>query len=255
MKRLILPVLFLLCISLPAFAVFCSKCGSEAKSNAVYCAKCGSQLEQAASGSAASGPSKISTVSVDDLFAPVNEYETFVKTSNFITCIAKSPEFKIKFDGLLKELDSNSSLSDFDKKMVELARKKFALVQLLMDAWGRKINGPFRITAEAAMYKVSYGIERYNEFISAFKASKDIASLSKMEKELEISMTEYKVTSKYLQIENCWVAKDEPIWVAKIENNKARVLHMGESTIGCPIGGWVSVDELKKRTTWKPSLN
>lgn len=250
-KFIPLSLVALLFLGSPVFALFCSKCGVEAKEDASFCSKCGTKIDSN-NASTTSGNSSQENLSIDDLLSPVKEFETFITSSNFITCIAKVPEFKIKFEEYEKKFNAISSkASTVAKKKFDLSKKKFVLLQLLMEAWSRKINGPLKVTAEATMAKLAFALESYNSMIAELKDETSIQTVKQMEKDLEFNMKDYKVTSKFLKVENCWIAKDQPVWVAKVEKDRVRVVHMGEPDLAFPIAGWVSIEEMKKRTTWQ----
>ena len=95
-------IFFLMCITdVIATPKFCSECGTALNAGSKFCSGCGISLE----GNTVKQNDDSMKEKIESLFAPVDEFTIYLSTSNFVTCIAKYPEYIIRMNNNRKEID------------------------------------------------------------------------------------------------------------------------------------------------------
>ena len=260
-----IPILLFLILSFPVFAVFCSKCGYEAKNGGVYCSKCGEKLANLSVDNVDEFTEKDAIAFLEKKFLPVTKFETFISNSNYRTCIEKYPEFKLEYDKNFKVISARSpEFSKRAKKIMWLYVKKWAILKSLYQAWGMDVNNS-SVVHQAYMIKYFYSLNQIDQIISYLKNNDSLAEAEKLLTTLAEREKIYKVTTKYLKVGSHCIPKGQPIWLEKIEKSRVKVLHIGSelldklalkrnpvifSRLSKPVRGWVSKQEILKRTTW-----
>lgn len=247
----------------PAFAVFCSKCGYHAKDNSVFCSKCGEKLDEVNGSQTKTDSDAIAFL--EDKFSPVQGFETFLSNSNYVTCVAKFPEFKIEYDKNFKEISARASSFDSRvKKIMWLYVRKWVSLNLLYEAWSLNVKGAVAIN-QAYMIKYSHSLSQLNHIIDYLKNGGSLEEAEKMDEKLAKNEKDCKVTSKYLQVNKYCIPKGQPVWIEEVEESRVKVLHMGTELLDNlalkrnpavflglsePVRGWISKEEMKSRTDW-----
>lgn len=261
MRKTILVVLLATIFASPAFAIFCSKCGFKANDDCVFCSKCGNRLNGAAvSDQVASVKDDIALI--DSKFAPVNDFEIFVFSSNYLTCIAKFPEFQILFNKNIKDIEEIENNADSrEKQIISYYRNKWEILKTLQNVWSS--NNGTKIRKQAYMTQFAGVLKYINEIIANLKVGISAVELSSLEAKLNLLSKVYKVKTHYLMVDKMRIPKNEEIGIAEISEDKVKVIHLGDwievEQIAGPmkasvdvlenyVSGWISKEEFLKRT-------
>lgn len=262
MKKIFYVLLFLM-LTNTLFAVFCSNCGFKATENSNFCAKCGSRLAVLELSESSSAKNIIARV--EQKFAPVNDFEVFVFTSNYATCIAKYPEFQILYNRNKPRIEALEKIaSEREKTIISYYYKKWEILQHLQQVWST--SGGSALRKQAFMIQFVGVLKLINEIIDKLKNNAPPQETLEMEKLLAKRAAIYNVKSRYLLVSNIKIPKDQPVGINEIDDNKIKVIHLGDkaesqlsivgptfidnSNLTEPISGWVSKEEFERRTNY-----
>jgi hypothetical protein len=243
--------------------VFCSSCGYEAKDGSAFCSKCGNKL--ATLETAASDTAENLIAKIEKKFAPVNDFEVFVFTSNYTTCIAKYPEFQILYNKNKPEIEAIEKIAnDREKEIISHYYSKWEILQNLQKVWSPNDGSALR--KQAFMIQFVGVLKIINEIISKLKSKATSKAVLEMKDLLAKRKAIYKVKSKYLLVSNIKIPRNQPVGINEIVGNKIKVIHLGDkaesqlsivgptfidnSNLTEPISGWVSKKEFVKRTNY-----
>lgn len=261
MKKTILLVTIALLFTSSSFAAFCSKCGYKAGNESIFCSKCGSKLDNSTATESKSAETDALSLIVDK-FSPVNDFEIFVYSSNYLTCVAKFPEFQILFNKNLKGIEEiEKTAGKRDKQIIAYYFKKWEILKTLQEVWSSSITT--NICKQAYMTKFTGVLKYINEIIAKLKAGMPESELKALESRLNVLLKVYKVASRYLLVNDFRLPKEQEISIEEIQEDKVKVIHLGNwfervilsgpenasvEELTNPISGWVSKEEFKKRT-------
>lgn len=268
MKSLFTKAIFtffiLVCVfNSPAFAVFCSKCGYKAADNSTFCSSCGSQLDSAAANNKPSGANTLEII--EQKFAPVNDFEVFVFTSNYLTCIAKYPEFQILYSKNKPDIEAIEKTADKrEKEIISYYYQKWEILKTLQEVWSPSSGSALRKQAYMIQYS---GILKYiNEIILKLKNNAPSLEVLEMKSKLTTRMAVYHVKTNFLLVSNLKLPKGQPVGIKDIADDKIEVIHLGvmaqgkasivgpihidSSSLSEPISGWITKEEFEKRTDY-----
>ena len=261
MKKTMLLVTLALLLASSSFAASCSKCGYKAGDESVFCSKCGTKLDGSAAND--SKHSETDTLAlIDDKFSPVNDFEIFVYSSNYLTCVAKFPEFQILFNKNIKDIEEiEKTAGKRDKQIIAYYYRKWEILKTLQDVWSSNIGTNIR--KQAYMVKFAGVLKYINEIIAKLKVGISDPDLKALETKLNVLLKVYKVTSRYILVNDFRLPKQQEIGIEEIQEDKVKVIHLGDwfesvvltgsvetsvENLTSPISGWVSKEEFKKRT-------
>lgn len=267
MKK-ILFVLFFFALVSPLFAAFCSKCGYQVKDESVFCSRCGEKLDSVATNSQNLEENTLKMI--EENFAPVNDFEVFVFTSNYSTCIAKFPEFQILYSKNLPAIESLAkSANELEKEIISYYYAKWEILKTLQEVWSQSSGSVLRKKAYLTQY--SNILKYINEIISKLKNKDSALEVAEMKQKLAVRKAIYHVKSSYLLVSNLKIPKNQPVGIKEIAGDKIEVIHLGDmaesktslvgpihidnSSLTDPISGWVSKEEFEKRTDYPGGLN
>jgi len=247
-KYVALLVLFLL-IAVSSSAMFCNKCGSELPDDSAFCSKCGQELKASVNEKNAAELSEPDMLKrLDVLFQPVDNCLTYIQSSNYVTIIAKLPEFKIELDKNADEIKAiESKGSERVKKFSYFHKEKYVQAIMIIPAFLDSLGASF---AKARLSKSLYLTAHADRMLDLLRNNESVEKVSNIDNSVKKAAEEIKVTSKHLMIDKHKIPKDDALWVKEVANGKAFIIHMGVSLTDSPITGWVPIDELKKRTSW-----
>ncbi|NCB37564.1 MAG: zinc ribbon domain-containing protein [Erysipelotrichia bacterium] len=267
MKKILFVLLFF-ALANPLFAVFCSKCGYQAKDSNAFCSSCGHKLDSLETTGNASDTNLLPAI--ESKFSPVNDFEVFVFTSNYSTCIAKYPEFQILYSKNLPAIEAlEKTAHDHEKEIIGYYYAKWEILKTLQEVWSQDSGSVLRKKAYLTQYS---SILRYiNEIITKLKNKDSAHEVAEMKQKLAIRSSIYYVKSNFLLVANLKIPKNQPVGIKEIAGDKIEVIHLGDmaegktslvgpiyidnSTLTEPISGWVSKEEFKKRTDYAGGLN
>ncbi|PKL47650.1 MAG: hypothetical protein CVV42_12195 [Candidatus Riflebacteria bacterium HGW-Riflebacteria-2] len=256
MKKLLsVMILLLLCMSAPAFAMYCNKCGKQVPEDSNFCNWCGNSLVVTVQ---PSGDAVVLTgkdCSLAD-YHYVNQLEQVVNAGNYETASREARKLRPQHDRRIVEATNQyAGYSLYGRKLHDLHVKKFNALDNYLDAWRDQERSLNRASARAAMARAQYVLSGTNEAIDALLTGAgsfaSIARAEEIEKRVQKNSHTHRVTSKYLVVDNHRLKTDEPLWVIEVAAGHAMVLHMGQGGSSSPVSGWVSVADLEKRSTWR----
>lgn len=272
MKKLLLLVCLLLVLQ-PVFALFCQSCGKQMADDANFCPKCGKPraqeakpLEPAPPAAGIPAPKPVETrpaapeTGFDDTFwgqfEPIERYEALLSGSDFAAASRESSG--IRTDCLVSLRKSQSRASTYNSRELRahaLFQKKFDFLDRYLEAWRSSIHGPQKVRGAAEKERCRFAITETDEILLDLRNDSNAAfiltRIDEMERDLDSSTRDYIITSPYLQLDDHRVPRGQPIWVMQVQNGLAQVMHMGESSAGHPISGWMGIADLERRTTWR----
>lgn len=265
MKKIIfVTIVNIMIFSSTLFASFCNKCGFKASDESIYCSKCGNKLENIES---ISSLNKNNIILIEEAFSPVNDFEVFLYNSNYLTCVAKFPEYQIAFNKniyKIEEIEKNSN--ENEKKIIIYYYKKWEIIKLLQEIWGS--NQYIDYQKKAYMTKFIGVLKQINNIIVHLKSGIKENDLKTLENKLELSTKIYEVTSRFLGVESNRIPHGDKIGIEEIKDDKVKIIHLGKryvfmtiqgptvndieyNPISKTIEGWVSLKEIEKRTNFK----
>lgn len=269
MKKILFVLLFFaIALVNPLFAAFCSKCGYQVKDESVFCSRCGEKIDSVATNSQALQENTLKMI--EEKFAPVNDFEVFVFTSNYSTCIAKYPEFQILYSKNLPAIEALEKTADkLEKEIIGYYYAKWEILKTLQEVWSPDSGSVLRKKAYLTQYS---SILRYiNEIITKLKNEDSALEVAEMKQKLAVRRSIYYVKSNFLLVANLKIPKNQPVGIKEIAGDKIEVIHLGDmaegktslvgpiyiddSSLTEPISGWVSKEEFKKRTDYAGGLN
>ncbi len=247
-------VLLLVCMTAPAFAIFCNKCGKEVSDSSNFCNWCGNAL---AVNVQASDDAVVLTARDCTLadYHYVNQLEQFINSGNYETASREARKLRPQHDRRIVEATNQyAGYSLYGRKLHDLHVKKFNALENYLDAWTDQERSLNRAQARSAMARAQYLLSGMNEAIDALITGAgsfaSIAKAEEIEKRVQKNSQTHRVTSKYLAVDNHRLKTDEPLWVIEVAAGHAMVLHMGSGG-SSPVSGWVSITDLEKRSTWR----
>lgn len=241
-------VLFVL-IAANSYAMFCNKCGFELPDDSAFCSKCGQELKTSEN---KSNPAKLSEADIlkrlDVLFQPVDNCLTYIQSSNYITIIAKLPEFRIELEKNVDEIKAiESKGSPRINKFIYFHREKLVQAILIIPGYLDKLSYNF---AKAGVSRCLYLTAHADRMLDLLRSNESLEKVSNIDNSVKKAAEEIKVTSQHMTIDKHKIPKGDGLWVREVANGKALIIHMGVSITDSPISGWVTIDELKKHTSW-----
>ncbi|MFZ2955550.1 MAG: zinc ribbon domain-containing protein [Candidatus Ozemobacteraceae bacterium] len=289
MKKIILVFLLIFSVS-PLWALFCSNCGKPIADDAKFCPQCGKARSPAIPGSVSSAPAPalapapvnvpvtpaptpvpmtpptapfvgIPSGEVRESFLrayePINRFEQLLTSSNYQKSSSKAAVQRELITRSLHKIEiDRPHFSPVMDRIHTLYLKKNDLLEQYLDAWNRSERGSQKVQAEARKSKLLFMIAKTNEMIVLLKDNKsDVSILTRiddLEKDLEESTREYRITAPFLKVNEQRVVQDQTLWVLEVQDARARVMVTGETAGNFPISGWVSISDLEKRTAWRP---
>ncbi len=264
MKRNYIAILFLFIFTaMNLFAMFCNKCGQPLPDESAFCSKCGVKLSSLTARADLTEAEVLSLI--ETKFSPVNDFEIFVFSSNYLTCIAKYPEFQILFNKNKPEIEAlKQKANKREKEIISFYYKKWEILKNLQDVWA-KTNGS-NLQKQAYMIQFTGILKFINEIIAKLKVGSAISEISEMKRKLLERMTIYRVKSQYMLASNIKLPKDQPVGICEIEGDKFKIIHLGDKAEGknslvgpifidnskltSPISDWVTKEEFIKRTNY-----
>jgi len=256
MKKLLpVMVLFLLCMAVPAFAMYCNKCGKEIPDNSNFCNWCGNALSATIQNSGDASVITGKDCTLAD-YHYVSQLEQVVNAGNYDNASREARRLRPQHDRRIVEAtEQYSGYSLYGRKLHDLHVKKFNALENYLDAWRDQERSINRASARAAMARAQYVLSGTNEAIDALLTGvgsfASIAKAEEIEKRVQKNSHTHRVTSKYLVVDNHRLKTNEPLWVIEVAAGHAMVLHMGSGGSSSPISGWVSISDLEKRSTWR----
>lgn len=266
MNKLFYVFLFLI-LANPLFAVFCSSCGYDAKDGSAFCSRCGTKLATLETTDSAAAENLMAKI--EQKFAPVNDFEVFVFTSNYTTCIAKYPEFQILYNKNKPEIEAIEKIAtDREKEIISYYYQKWEILQKLQQVWSPR--GGSALRKQAFMTQFVGVLKLINEIIEMLKNNAPPQEILAMKDLLTTRSAIYNVKSSYLLVSNIKIPKDQPVGINEIAGDKIKVIHLGDKAEGRlsivgptsidnsnltePISGWVSKEEFEKRTDYSDTI-
>ena len=126
-------IFFLMCITdVIATPKFCSECGTALNAGSKFCSGCGISLE----GNTVKQNDDSMKEKIESLFAPVDEFTIYLSTSNFVTCIAKYPEYIIRMNNNRKEIDK-IICDTVTRKVIQCYFSHWDILCDLMEKWNK----------------------------------------------------------------------------------------------------------------------
>ncbi|MFZ2960882.1 MAG: zinc ribbon domain-containing protein [Candidatus Ozemobacteraceae bacterium] len=290
MKKFVLLLLLLLVMyTSPALALFCQNCGKPISDEANFCANCGKPkavISSTGTGSDMSGASSVpgvpgtpgmsgsfSSTSATmpgqppslvpvmiyesaDIYAPVDQYEALLFAAKPLRPPAEAVEYRIQAVEAVQIAGTRlTTFSPWMAKMHTLQARKLDALEGFQEAWELSITGSIRGQAAAKKEWYHFVIGKINEMLRYLQTHKNTSTVLLRIQEMEIALDEtsgeHTITAPFLRIGDVRVGQNQPIWVAETRGAHARVVHMGESALPMPFSGWVTLDDLWKRTSWK----
>lgn len=268
-KNYIIIVFFFILAAVSSYAMFCNKCGQQLPDDSIFCSKCGAKVS-------AIGVSVNATKDTDILklintnFEPVNDFEVFVFTSNYATCISKYPEFQISFNKNKPGIEIlKQKANKLEKEIISYYYQKWDILKQLQEVWS-KANGS-NLQKQAYMIQFSGILKLINKIIAKLKNNASASEQTKMRSQLLERITIYHIKSNYLLLSNIKILKDQPVGICEIAGNKLKIMHLGDKAQGVnsivgpifidnskltsPISDWITKDEFIKRTNYSEINN
>ncbi len=225
-----------LLLSNTVWAKFCSECGKPLPSDtAKFCSECGASIN-GNSGSLATNKSDSIQDKVEELFAPVDEFAVFLSSSNFLTCIAKYPEYKIKFNKNKKDIDYlQATCDDITKKVIKNYYLYWSILCDSMENYTQRPN--YRRLADE--HRCKFLLSYINDVKNIWKTGGSLAEITKAEKRLIVATKEFTVSkSKYLTVKDEYTVlmKNAKFMLMDVNDNEVRIVLLGGQNGGTGAG-------------------
>lgn len=189
------------------------------------------------------------------LFSFVDEFEKTFKEMKYLNIFGRLPEVKIKFEKAAKIVRQfESSFTPEQKILAKLYGAKYNLfVGMGSVMKNLRIDSGFRAAILRSGFVV---LTLYNQIIDKFRtprnfSKEDLDQLNWHVANISRRTQKYSIRAKYLQLDGNKIPTGEKVMVLQIKDKRALVLYMGPTMNNQQIEGWVSLRDLKKRTTWK----
>lgn len=273
MKKVNILLSALILIStMPLYAAFCVKCGTNLPNQANFCPNCGT----AASGAFQTAePEKVQTtveqtsnssyseidsnVALDNNslsdYHFINKIEEYLTESTSNVALRQCQELKRQNAVKLQKMENEyMNYSIYRRKIHDLHMRKLQALENYLEARREADRGSGISKAKAKMSKELFVIDKVNDAIDMLLTGgntlSNINKVEDLEKRIKKTTANYIVTSSYLTLGNVRVRRNEPIWIEDVSGASARVHHMGDSLSDEPTVGYVSIYDLEKRTNW-----
>ena len=262
MKKPLLVLFLLFCCSLAPAAILCSSCGKDMPDKANFCPWCGTALPEATkpdrqvarevSTPAGSVPIELSPSD----YNYVSQMETMINANNHAVASREAPKFRTLHGRQMTAVAPHyGSYNAYQRKLHELNVQKFLALENYLEAWGNSERGPNRAGSTAEKAKSQFLIAQTNEALDILLTGggslASIARVEMVENRMKKNTRNHEVTSQYLLIDDHRVKRGEPIWIFEVASGFARVMHMGRRNSSAPLCGWISIEDLEKRSTWR----
>lgn len=259
MKHTKLTILLALYSMLTAtsWAKFCSECGKPLPSEtAKFCSECGASIS--GNTNLNSAKNEISNQDrVEKLFAPVDEFAIFLSSSNFLTCIAKYPEYKIKFNQNKKDIEQ--LLNECDP----VTKKVIDNYYLYWNTLCNSIENYTKTRDYDAMgeeYRCRFLLSYINEVKSIWKSNGSIEEITKIEKIFTVATKVFTLCkSNFYRVPGGpeVIANGARFMLVDVTNDKAKIVILGGKN-NCGIGWHSTVagfTEKMPTQLWFPTVN
>ena len=262
----------ILASTLPAYAAFCTKCGTNLPNEANFCPSCGTAVSGAFQAAEPETNTKSSTItsnsddtSVDTRLAAdnaslsdyhfINRIEAYLTESTSNVALRQCQELKRQNAARIQRMeDEYMNYSIYRRKIHDLHMLKLQALENYLEARKEADRGTEVARAKAKMSKELFVIDKMNDAIdmllSGGNTLSNINKVEDLEKRVKKTTANYIVTSSYLTLGNFRVKRNEPIWIEDVSGASARVHHMGIGAGDEPAIGYVSIYDLEKRTNW-----
>ncbi len=263
----------ILASTLPAYAAFCTKCGTNLPNEANFCPSCGTAVSGAFQSAEPETNAKSSTIitspanndSVDSRLAAdnaslsdyhfINRIEAYLTESTSNVALRQCQELKRQNAARIQRMeDEYMNYSIYRRKIHDLHMLKLQALENYLEARKEADRGTEVARAKAKMSKELFVIDKMNDAIdmllSGGNTLSNVNKVEDLEKRVKKTTANYVVTSSYLTLGNYRVKRNEPIWIEDVSGASARVHHMGIGAGDEPAIGYVSIYDLEKRTNW-----
>ena len=210
-----------------AWAKFCSECGKSLPSDtAKFCSECGASVNQNTSSNTIKNNDSIQD-RVEELFAPVDEFAVFLSSSNFITCIAKYPEYKIKFNKNKKDIDKlEASCDEITKKVI----KNYYLYWDVLCNSLENYNSTNSYNTMGEEYRCKFLFSYINEVKSLWKSGASLSDITKVEKVFIVATKVFTMCkSEFFRVKGGAevMLKNARFMLVDVDNDKIKIVVIG----------------------------
>lgn len=189
----------------------------------------------------------------------INDIEKLLTETTSQSAIGQLNLLKGQNSAKLASLSNSYSLmTPYKKKIHDLHLQKLKFLEEYFKEWQNQDSGANKANCEGKKDLNLYCIAKINEAIDTMLSTESdsiaISQAVSIEKRMKVATEICIVTSPYLMLNQQRINRNEPLWVTQINNNSATVVHLGTSNGSLPLSGLITIEEMKKRTSWNPNV-